>query len=83
MPKHTPSSTPHHQPPVLLFSSFSLSCRILLVSQNYQPSELLEWCSNKQLTAAMAELQSSSSSNAQQAAMRRGMALHTQQLQPQ
>jgi hypothetical protein len=57
------------------------ACRILLVSQNYQPSELLEWCSNKQLTAAMAELQGSS--NAQQAAMRRGMALHTQQLQPQ
>ncbi|WIA22829.1 hypothetical protein OEZ86_009778 [Tetradesmus obliquus] len=55
--------------------------RILLVSQNYQPSELLEWCSNTQLTAAMAELQGSSSS--QQAAMRRGMTLHTQQLQPQ
>jgi hypothetical protein len=56
-------------------------CRILLVSQNYQPSELLEWCSNKQLTAAMAEPQGSS--NAQQAAMRRGMALHTQQLHSQ
>jgi hypothetical protein len=53
----------------------------MLVSQNYQPSELLEWCSNKQLTAAMAELQSSS--NSQQAAMRRGMTLHTQQLQPE
>lgn len=51
------------------------------MSQNYQPSELLEWCSNTQLTAALAELQGSSSS--QQAAMRRGMTLHTQQLQPQ
>ncbi|KAF6265459.1 hypothetical protein COO60DRAFT_1697757 [Scenedesmus sp. NREL 46B-D3] len=55
--------------------------RILLVSQNYQPSELLEWCSNKELTAAMAAQQGSS--NSQQAAMRRGMTLHTQQLQPQ
>lgn len=73
--------------------------RVLLVSQNYQPSQLLELCSDQRMAPMMAEASSIFSStgssgstgstasescnNSQQAAMRQGMAMYTPQLQQQ
>lgn len=68
---------------------------MLLVSQNYSPSQLLELCSNPKMAPMMAEASSIFSStgsgvsagagggnynNSQQAAMRQGMAVFTPQL---
>lgn len=52
---------------------------MVLVSQQCLPCEVLELCNNRQLTAAMAALPASGTS--QYAAMRCGMPLYTSQLQ--
>jgi len=73
--------------------------RVLLVSQNYQPRQLLELCSDQRMAPTMAEASSIFSStgssgstgstasecysNSQQAAMRQGMAVYTPQLRQQ